>query len=103
MKFLIEAVMPTETGNRKVKDGSLLKFMQQYMGEIRPEAVYYSIAHGKRTCYMIVDIASADKLPEIAEPLWLNAQAEVNFIPVMDQDDFQKAIPAIQKAAKSMI
>ena len=46
---------------------------------------------------MIIDIAAPEKLPEIAEPLWLDWHAEVFTTPIMDSNEFEKAGPAIEK------
>ena len=101
MKFLVETRIPTDVGNQKLKDGSLMKEMQAYLDEIKPEAIYFALAHGKRTVYMVINIPSADKMPEIAEPLWLDWQAEVFVTPVMDAKEFEKAGIGIQKVLRS--
>src|SRR3989338_4740861 len=101
MKFLVEARKPTDVGNRKLKDGSMMKQAQAYLAEVRPDAVYFSVAEGQRTIFMIVNLAGPEKIPEIAEPLWLDWEAEVYFTPVMDAKEFEKAGPGIQKVVKS--
>lgn len=97
MKFLIKATVPTEIGNKLMKDGSMMRQLQAYFNDIKPEAVYFTIGHGKRMIIMIVEMQSADKIPEIAEPLWLDWNAEVHIKPVMDANDFEKAGASIQR------
>ncbi len=41
MRFLMEVKIPTGIGNKKIKDGTLMKQMQAYFGEVKPEALYF--------------------------------------------------------------
>ena len=101
MKFLLEVKIPTEVANKKLKDGSLIKEMHAYLGEIKPEAIYFGIRYGARTLFMVVNAPAPEKLPEICEPLWLDWSAHVEVLPVMDSHKFEKAGPGIQKVLKS--
>jgi hypothetical protein len=74
-----------------VKDGSIGQKMEQVMGDIKPEAVYFTERDGKRGGTMIVDVADPSKIPAIAEPLFLAFDAAVSFHPVMTPDDLAKA------------
>lgn len=100
MRFLVRASIPNEAGNELVADPEFGKTMEQIMGDIRPEAVYFTAEGGQRTIYMVVNIEEASQLPAIAEPLWLGLEAEVDALPVMDQADFEKAGPAIAEAVR---
>lgn len=101
MKFLVEVRIPTEVGNAGLLDGSFLRQQQKYLEDVKPEVVYFSAMHGQRTIYMVIDIQSADKLSQIAEPLWLDWKADVRFTPVMTGEDFEKAAPALQKVVEA--
>lgn len=100
MKFLLEIVVPNEVGNQKLKDGSMMKHLHKYLGEVKPEKVYFGIAHGKRTLFMVIDVPSAEKLPELLEPLWIDFQAEIFITPVMDAHEFEKASLGIERVVK---
>ena len=52
------------------------------------------------TVYAVVNFEGTHEIPRIAEPLWLALKANVEFIPAMAQDDFAKAAPLIEQAAK---
>ena len=101
MKFLVEVRIPTESGNKGIMDGTLMQQMQSYLGEVKPETVYFALAHGKRTVYMVVNIPAAEKMVEIAEPLWLDWNAEVYATPVMDQAAFEKAGAGIERIVRA--
>jgi hypothetical protein len=97
MRFLVEVQIPTEVGNAALKDGSLIKEHADYLKQVKPEAVYYTLANGKRTIYLVVNVESAERLPEITEPLWQDLSAEVQVAPVMTSEDFEKAVAGIEK------
>ena len=101
MRFLVEVQIPTEVGNAALKDGSLIKQHKNYLKEVKPEAVYYTPANGKRTMYLVIDVESPDGLPETTEPLWQDLSAEVQVAPVMTSEDFEKAVAGIQKVLEA--
>ena len=100
MRFLVKATIPVEVGNDLVRDPNFGKRMEDILGDIKPEAVYFVPEDGQRTMYLVVNMQDASQLPAIVEPLWLSLKANVICIPAMDQADFAKAAPAIQQAAR---
>ena len=68
---------------------------EKIMGDIRPQAAYFSIADGQRTLFLIVEVNDAADMPRIAEPLWLALKADVEVYPAMDVGEFDKAGPVI--------
>lgn len=100
MRFLVKATLPVEAGNKLVRDPEFGQRIQEILGDIRPEAVYFAAEGGQRTVYIVVSFAETHELPRIAEPLWLALQADVEFIPAMAQEDFEQAAPYIEAAAK---
>jgi hypothetical protein len=91
LRILVDFRIPLEPFNSMVKDGSIGQKMEQVMGDIKPEAVYFTERDGKRGGTMIVDVADPSKIPAIAEPLFLAFDAAVSFHPVMTPDDLAKA------------
>jgi hypothetical protein len=100
MRFLVKATWDTEAGNRLAKEGRLGSTIQSIIEDIKPEAVYFTADHGKRTGYFFVNMQDASQMPAIAEPLFLTGNATVEFLPVMLPEDLGKAGPSIEKAAK---
>ena len=100
MRFLVKGTIPVDAGNALVRDPNFSKRMEDILGDVRPEAAYFTAQGGQRTVYLVVNMESADQIPAIAEPLWLSLSASVEFIPLMDQADFAKARPAIEQAGK---
>ncbi|HXV60892.1 MAG TPA: panthothenate synthetase [Vicinamibacteria bacterium] len=91
MRMLIDFQMPLEPFNTLVKNGTAGPTIERVLGEIKPEAVYFTAREGKRGGTMVVDVANASKIPSIAEPLFLAFDATVRFHPCMTPDDLAKA------------
>ena len=91
MRVMIEANMPVQRFNEAVKNGTAGPVIKQILEETRPEAVYFTENGGHRTCVMIVDMAEASQIPSLAEPWFLNFDAEVHFRIVMLPSDLMKA------------
>jgi hypothetical protein len=92
MRFVIRARIPTEAGNKMVKDPNFLKNLEEYMNNVKPEASYFFEANGERAMTFVVDMETADQIPGLAEPLFQKMGANVEFHPVMSFDDLKKAI-----------
>ena len=95
MRFIVRAKIPTEAGNKMVKDPNFLRNLEEYMNKIKPEASYFFETDGKRTFGFVVDIQNNDQTPMFAEPLF-ELGAEVQFHPVMSFDDLKKAVSAFK-------
>jgi hypothetical protein len=84
--------MPTEAGNKAVKNPKFLQDIEGFIKKVNAEAAYFFEAGGDRTMAFIVNMESADMIPSIAEPLFQDMGAKVEFHPVMLLDDLKKAL-----------
>lgn len=96
MRFAVRVTIPTEVGNRLVKDPNFIPNIEQFMKTNNVEAAYFYEAGGERSTTYILDLPSTDKIPAIAEPLF-QMGAKVQFHPVMLLDDLKKAIQSLPK------
>lgn len=55
---------------------------------------------GQRTGWIVFDMTDPSQIPEIAEPLFLNFDAAVEFVPVMNAEDLQKGLAKAASARK---
>jgi hypothetical protein len=101
MRFLLKAVMETERANTLARAGKLGSVIKQIVDEQKPEAAYFTDDHGKRTALVILDMKDVSQIPAFAEPWFLALNAHIEFHPVMLSADLEKAVPGIEKAAKS--
>lgn len=91
MRFLLKATMPTDAGNRAIREGKLGPKIQAVMAELKPEAAYFMEEGGHRTALFVVNIQDASEIPRVAEPFFLGMNAEVRFHPVMTAEDLGRA------------
>jgi len=91
MRMLVHAKFPLEPFNTAVRNGSAGKTIEKILGEIKPEAVYFTEYDGRRGAIMIVDVPEPSAVPSIAEPWFLSFNAEVTFHIVMKPEDLGRA------------
>lgn len=98
MRTMMRVSIPVEAGNAAIKNGRLQQAMQEILGRIRPEAAYFTADHGLRTCYLFIDMKDQTDIPTLAEPFFLEFNASVEFMPVMNAEDLQKALAKVAAA-----
>ena len=91
MRMLVDIQFPIEPFNTRVKDGTAAKIMQEILGDLKPEAAYFTARDGKRGGTIVIDMADASNIPAIAEPFFLHFNASVSFHPCMTPEDLAKA------------
>jgi hypothetical protein len=101
MRFLVNARIPTEAGNKMVQDPNFLKKLEEYINKVKAEATYFYEANGNRVAAFIVNIQTADQIPIIMEPLFSGMDAHIELHPVMSLDDLKKGIPQAVVEANS--
>ena len=92
MRFLVRAQIPTDAGNRMVKNPKFMQNLEDYIKKVNAEASYFFEAGGDRTFAFIVNLESSDMIPSVAEPLFQDFGAKVEFHPVMVLEDLKKAL-----------
>jgi len=98
MRMMLKIVIPTETGNHAIKDGSLHKIFEATMSKLKPEAAYFFPEHGLRSAMMFFDMKDASEIPAIAEPLFAGLNARLQLLPVMNADDLKKGLDSARQA-----
>jgi hypothetical protein len=100
MRFITRVTLPLEAGNSLCRDKEMNRKFETLLSDVRPETVYFGIEGGQRTIFAIVNVEGSHELPRIAEPFWLGFKANVDFIPVMNQEEFKKAQGSIESAVR---
>ena len=91
MKMLLSVAIPHEPFNSLVKKGKAGEILGQILETIKPEAAYFTEQDGKRGGVFVVDVRTASDVPALAEPFFLNFQADCKFRVMMSPEDLQKA------------
>lgn len=84
-------MFPTEPFNALVRSGKAGEILQKIMEDIKPEAVYFTEEDGMRSALLVVDLVTASDVPKIAEPFFLNFDAECRLRIVMSPEDLKNA------------
>lgn len=95
MRMMLRWSVPVEAGNDAIEDGTLTQVIQSMMETLKPEAAYFMAEGGDRAGMMVFDMTDPAQIPQIAEPLFMNLDAAVEFIPVMNADDLKRALDSI--------
>jgi hypothetical protein len=98
MRMLLKANIPIEAGNASLKDGSMIEKLGSILEDTKPEAVYFYLENGLRTCLIIFEMDDASQLGATVEPWFLSMGAQVTISPVMNGEDFEKAGPSFGAA-----
>ena len=92
MRMMLRFTLPVEKGNQAFNDGSLGRTMKSVMTKLKPEAAYFAPLDGKRSGMLFFDIAEPSQIVEVVEPLFLNLDAAVEIVPVMNAEDLRKGL-----------
>lgn len=95
MRMMLRWTVPVEKGNEAVKDGSLAKTIQALLEDLKPEAAYFFPESGERAGMVVFDMKDSSQIPQIAEQLFHNTDAAVEFLPVMNADDLKKGLASL--------
>ena len=91
MRMLMTVGLPHEPFNAAVRDGSVGPKMEAILAALKPEAVYFTEMHGRRTALLLVDLQEPSMVPALAEPWFLGFHADVEFHVVMGPKELEKA------------
>ncbi|MFZ0631866.1 MAG: hypothetical protein WA399_06500 [Acidobacteriaceae bacterium] len=102
MRMMLHVVIPVKTGNAAVREGKLGSTIQKLLGDLKPEAAFFTETNGTRSGYIFFDMKDASQLPAIAEPWFLAFNAALTVKPAMTPQDLAGSGGAgIEAAAKA--
>lgn len=91
MRMLMNIRFPHEPFNTLVRGKKAGKLIERILDEIKPESVYFTEVNGARGVTMVVDVAEPSSVPSLAEPFFLNFNADCELRIVMSPEDLGKA------------
>jgi hypothetical protein len=91
MRVLMLLQFPIEPFNTAVKNGTVGAKMRQIMDATKPEAAYFTEQDGHRGGILVVNMDKASDIPRLAEPWFLNFNAEVKLRIAMTPEDLAHA------------
>jgi hypothetical protein len=91
MRMMLTVEFPLEPFNTIVRNGTAGSIMKKILDDAKPEAAYFGEQDGKRGGVLIVDVAKPSDVPRLAEPWFLNFNADVRFRVVMTPADLAES------------
>ncbi|WMX44025.1 hypothetical protein [Streptomyces roseicoloratus] len=100
MRVMLKAHIDTPAGNEGLKSGALPQTVKSLMESLKPEAAYFGVDEGVRTCWMVFDLEDSSRMPPLLEDLFMQFHAEISVVPVMNADELAKGLSEM-KATRS--
>src|SRR5437762_14228369 len=91
MRCLLKVLIPVETGNAAISDGSLPKTIESILADLNPEAAYFADENGKRTGFIFFYLKDTSQIPAVVEQWFLAFNAHIVIYSVMNLTDLNKA------------
>lgn len=99
MRVMLRAHMDTAATNEGIKAGTLPQVIKGLMEQVKPEAAYFGLHEGVRSCWMVFDLQDSSHIPALVEELLLQFNAEVEVAPVMNAEDLAKGLAAMNSSS----
>jgi hypothetical protein len=87
MRMLLKWSLGTREASEAIRSGRMAEISKALDELTKPEAQYFCTEGGSRTGYVFFDLADPSDIPPIAEPLFHELNATVEFFPAMNGDD----------------
>lgn len=100
MRTLLKAHLDVAAANKAAQEGRIGQVIGAVAEMIKPEASYFLTENGKRTAYFVFDLHDPSQIPQIAEPFFIELNAEVHFAPVMNQEELGRGLQAHAQQAE---
>ena len=67
MRVMARISIPVEAGNKGIASGALPRLIQETAKRWSPEAMYFTTFDGRRTAYVVLDMADSSAIPAFAD------------------------------------
>jgi hypothetical protein len=91
MKMLLRIIMPNEPFNTLIRKGTIGKTLEKILGDLKPEAAYFTLEDGERSVLMVININKPGDYVKYAEPFFLQFNAHIKYEIVMSPDELKNA------------
>ena len=95
MRMFMKVQIPVGAGNEGAKSGVLPQTLKEFAEAAKPEALYFTVADGKRTMFAVIDMATTADMPRLGESLFLKLDASIEITPCMNAEELAAGLQAI--------
>ena len=93
MRVMLKFSFPTTAeSNAWIRDGAIGQKMESILGELQPEAAYFTVVSGVRGGYLIINMDDTSEIPAKVEPFFQELGAMVELVPVMTPEDLRAGL-----------
>jgi hypothetical protein len=89
--MLMNVEFPLEPFNTAVRNGTAGDIISKILEDCKPETVYFTEQHGRRSAILVVQVERESQIPALAEPWFLQFQADCRFRIAMTPADLHQA------------
>ena len=100
MRMLMKWRLGVKEASEAIHSGRMAEINKTLDDLTKPEAQYFCTEGGTRTGYVVFDLADPSDIPPIAEPLFRELNATVEFFPVMDVAELGAGLGKASAASK---
>ncbi|MFB0626492.1 DUF3303 family protein [Streptomyces sp. AB3(2024)] len=98
MRVMLRAHMDTAATNEAIPTGALPQSIKRLMDTVKPEAAYFGLHEGVRSCWMVFDLQDSAQLPSLTWDLFQQFNAEIEVAPVMNAAELAASMGALQSS-----
>ncbi|GLX18391.1 MULTISPECIES: hypothetical protein [Streptomyces] len=98
MRVMLRAHMDTAATNEGITTGGLPQAVRKLLERVDPEAAYFGLHEGVRSCWIVFDLQDSGQLPSLTWDLFHEFNAEIEVAPVMTAEDLSKALRALKSS-----
>jgi hypothetical protein len=91
MRMIMLVQCPIEPFNSLVRNGAVGEKIHRILEATKPEAAYFTEREGRRGAIFVVNLDSPSDIARLAEPWFLQFNAEVEFRIAMTPEDLGRA------------
>ncbi|MFE9632805.1 hypothetical protein [Streptomyces sp. NPDC006463] len=96
MRVMLRAHMDTAATNEGITTGALPQAIKTLMDKVKPEAAYFGLHEGVRSCWIVFDLQDSTVMPALTWDLFHEFNAEIEVGPVMNAQELAKALAEVQ-------
>ncbi|MFF2193200.1 DUF3303 family protein [Streptomyces sp. NPDC058157] len=99
MRVMLRAHLDTAASNEAIKTGALVQALRKFMDRMRPEAAYFGLHEGVRSCWIVFDLQDSAQAPLLTWDLFSRFHAEVEITPVMTGEELTEILSEVRTLA----
>lgn len=96
MRVMLRAHFDTAATNEGIESGALPQALKKLMEKVKPEAAYFGLHEGVRSCWIVFDLQDSSQMPMLTWDLFHQFNAEIEVGPVMNPEDMEKGLAAVR-------